>query len=237
MWSLAIESSTQIASVALLNNSSLVSQRESRVQRSHSELLNSFVQELLDESKISVADLNLITVGIGPGSFTGIRVAVNLAKTISYTCGTPLAAVNSLKTLAFPYCEQELPILALINAYKNMSYFAVYRGGIQAANTIHKPHVIPMGDIKKIIDFKHLTVGEGYLFYEKYLPANLKSLMVRPTSVQDYPMASTLGKIGLTYFDQGLTFDWKSLNPLYIRSSEAEETAQGIVWSPLDFKE
>jgi tRNA threonylcarbamoyladenosine biosynthesis protein TsaB len=237
MWSLAIDSSTQIASVALLNNNSLVSQRESRIQRSHSEHLNLFAQELLIESKISVSDLNLVSVGVGPGSFTGIRVAVNLAKTISYSCNIPLVAVNSLEALAFPYYNQDLPILTLINAYKNMSYFAIYQSDKTSKKILRLPHVTPMKDIKNIISSEHLTVGDGFLFYQKYLPENLLKLMIRPSNPQDFPLASTIGQIGLNYFSQDLTFDWKSLTPLYIRSSEAEETAQGIVWSPLDFKE
>jgi tRNA threonylcarbamoyladenosine biosynthesis protein TsaB len=237
MWSLAIESSTQIASVALLKENSVVSQKESRIQRSHSEHLNSFVHDLLEESQITASDLNLISVGVGPGSFTGIRVSINLAKTISYSCGTPVAAVNTLEALAFPYIQQDLPILSLMNAYKNMVYYAVYGGEIDPKSTLHKPHAIPLVEMKKLIKNKHLTIGDGFLFYEKFLPESLSQLMVRPSQPQDYPRASTIGQIGLRYFNQGLTFDWKSLSPLYIRSSEAEETAQGIVWSPLDFKE
>ncbi|MFN9067180.1 MAG: tRNA (adenosine(37)-N6)-threonylcarbamoyltransferase complex dimerization subunit type 1 TsaB, partial [Bdellovibrionales bacterium] len=215
MWSLAIESSTQVASVALFNQNQVVSNRESRIQRSHSENLNSFVNDLLEESKITAADLKLISVGVGPGSFTGIRVSINLAKTLSYSCSIPIAAVNSLEALALPYVDQKWPVLSLINAYKNMSYYAVYMNGIESLNTIHKPHVIPMIEIKKIIDSKHLVIGDGYLFYEKLMPESLLSLMIRPTSPEDFPMASTIGKIGLQKFEKGQTFDWKSLSPLY----------------------
>ena len=237
MWSLAIDSSTQVASVALLKEKELISQKESRIQRSHSEHLNLFVHEILNESKITLLDIKFISVGIGPGSFTGIRVSLNLAKTISFSCNIPLVAVNTLESLAHPYYNQDLPILTLINAYKNMSYYAVYQIENSLQKVIQKPHVVPMKDIKKVMNSKHLTVGDGYLFYEKFLPENIKSMMIRPQNPNDYPMASTIGQIGLEYFSQGLTFDWKSLTPLYIRSSEAEETAQGIVWSPLDFKE
>lgn len=237
MWFLALDSSTQVASVALFQNTQSVSWLESRVQKSHSEHLNDFVKKLLDSAKISPEQLSFIGVGIGPGSFTGIRVAVNIAKTLSYSLSIPLVAVHSLESLAQPYVDQKLPVLSLINAYKNMSYFSIHSTVAKVLTEVHAPGVIQMKDIQKILDKPHLTVGDGYLFYEKFLPQSIKVQMVRPSHPADYPSAPVMGLLALEKYKKGLTFDWKSLNPLYIRSSEAEETAQGIVWSPLDFKE
>ena len=119
-----------------------------------------------------------------------------------------------------------------------MSYFGVYDFGPDGRIKVQQePGVLLVKEIKKQLKDPILTVGDGFLTYEKFLPPDIRSQMLRPTGVIDDPSAESLGLIAFEQFQQGLTLDWKSTKPLYIRSSEAEETKRGIVWSPLDFKE
>lgn len=250
---LAFESSTKLGSVALIQNGVCTFSRQSAIQRSHSEILHQFVFEILDESKVSLNEIDCFAAGCGPGSFTGIRVSLNTAKGFSYSFQKPMVVVDSLENLANlnrAFAQASLvsvspqtnvtgaKILCLINAYKNMSYYAVYDLGLDGSTKVIKePGVIPMKDIKILLDEPILTVGDGFLTYENFLPEKIKAKMLRPLGVVDEPTAESLGLIAHQKIQQGLTLDWKSTKPLYIRSSEAEETKRGIVWSPLDFKE
>jgi tRNA threonylcarbamoyladenosine biosynthesis protein TsaB len=234
---LAFESSTRLGSVALFQNGQCTHFKESDIQRSHSENLQFFAVEIVKRAGLSFSDIDCFATGIGPGSFTGIRVSLNAVKTFSYAFSKPLVQVDSLHALAFQNQTADLPLLPLINAYKNMSYYGVYRQAQGLLSTEVQPSVIQMKQIGQILTQPHLTFGDGYLAYEKFIPDSLKSKMIRPQNPQDYPHAKSIGVLGLEKLKKGLTLDWKLLNPLYIRSSEAEETAQGIVWSPLDFKE
>lgn len=237
MWLLAFESSTQLGSVALFKDQACVQYFESRNQKSHSEHLHSFADQCLKKVGLQLKDIDVFATGVGPGSFTGIRVALNAAKTFSFALSKPVIGIDSLQSLAHLNPSLTLPTLSLINAYKNMSYFSVTMTTKVEQKILRAANVIQMNEIGKVLGEPHLTVGDGYLHYEKFLPDSIKVHMVRPENPQDFPTAKAVGELALKKVNSTPTLDWKSINPLYIRSSEAEESAQGIVWSPLDFKE
>jgi len=235
---LAFESSTRLGGVALLEDENCVHHRESESQKSHSEVLHQFTFEILEAAKTRLDEISCFAVGIGPGSFTGIRVSLNTAKTFSYALNRPLVAIDSLRNLAFLNLRHPGErVLCLINAYKNMCYFGLYEWDATGPKPLMAPSVIPMKDIQQVLKDPVMTVGDGFLTYEKFLPPSIRAKMVRPPRPVDFPRAESLARLAKTDFEKGLTLDWKSLKPLYIRSSEAEENQRGIVWSPLDFKE
>ncbi len=148
---LAIESSTTLASLALanvdfnsgefcnldLNNISngngnsnkisinLLAYQHSLKQRSHSEFLNFSIQEIFQKSNTEFQNLSWIACGIGPGSFTGIRVATSIAKSFGYLLKKPVVPVNSLRLLASQAGYPEL-CMPMINAHKNMVYWSLF---------------------------------------------------------------------------------------------------------------
>ncbi len=234
---LAFESSTKLGGVALIQDGVCTHKRDSLNQKSHSEVLHQFTFEILQEAALSLEQIDLFAAGVGPGSFTGIRVAVNTAKAFAYSLNKPLVGIDSLENLAFQNRTTGPTTLCLINAYKNMSYYGLYASEPDSPKVLQGPHVIPMKDIKSILNSRTLVVGDGFLTYEKFLPEAIRQLMIRPAPAFDFPTAEVLGLLAEKSFKKGRTLDWKSLKPLYIRSSEAEENQRGIVWSPLDFKE
>lgn len=96
---LSIEAGTDIGSVALAKNGSLLSLRESVESHQHARTLGVFVEEILREHDLKVGDLDAVAVGKGPGSYTGLRIAVSLAKGLCYGAGLPLISVGSLEAL------------------------------------------------------------------------------------------------------------------------------------------
>lgn len=234
---LAFESSTKLGSVAIIKNGICTHYKESDVQKSHSENLNQFAFELLNEAKLELHDIDCFAAGIGPGSFTGIRVSVNAIKTFGYAYLKPVIGIDSLMCLALQNSVENKNTLCLINAYKNMSYFGIYQYQGLETQVLKDPSVILMKDIESLLSSDFLCVGDGYHTYKSFLPERILKKLLRPDSSSDYPNARSVGLLAEKSYKNNLTLDWKSLNPLYIRSSEAEETSQGIVWSPLDFKE
>ena len=237
-----------MASVALLEGDRCLQMLESDSQKSHAEVLHVFTERILKKEKTNLHDIDLFVTGCGPGSFTGIRVSLNIAKSFSFAFQKPLVAIDSLtilaelnKSLAENLNKtkgQNLKILSLINAYKNMSYYSLFE--TSAANSpkvLKGPSVIPMKDIETLLKEPVFAVGDGYLTYQKFLPESLLQKMHRLPQIIDYPRADVLGTLAYDKARLGLTLDWKSVQPLYIRSSEAEENKRGIIWSPIDFKE
>ena len=229
---LALETSTQIGSVAFVEKGRVLWETSSTRQKSHSETINVFIQDGLKNLGRSMNDISCVAIGQGPGSFTGIRVAGNVGKTLSYSLQIPFVTVDSLTILAAQVQDKSLPVLSIINAYKNMVYYGFFDvQSSESPQALSGPHVVPVKNIQEILKFGPFHVcGDGFETYKPYFEKSFLDLARRESSPQDFPLASTLG---LLAEKKTATLDWKSYLPLYIRASEAEETQKGIVFIPL----
>ena len=94
-----IETSTALCSVALAEDGAVTAYRESSAPKAHASLTAVFIQEMLDERELKLADCDAVCVSMGPGSYTGLRVGVSTAKGLCFGAGKPLLAVGTLDTL------------------------------------------------------------------------------------------------------------------------------------------
>jgi tRNA threonylcarbamoyladenosine biosynthesis protein TsaB len=97
---LHIETSTQICSVALSIDGNIIAIRESSEDKSHATLMSSFIDEMLKECQLDISNIDAVSVSKGPGSYTGLRIGVSLAKGICYALEKPLISVSTLEALA-----------------------------------------------------------------------------------------------------------------------------------------
>lgn len=233
---LAVDTSTSIASVAVLKNNQGLFLQKSEKQKSHSEVINNFIEQALTEAQLKLTDIDLFAVDIGPGSFTGIRVGTNAIKTLAYSFNKPVVAIDSLRVLAEQAfaTSRDLPVLCIVNAHKNMVYTAIYRKKDNQVICSLEPQAIPVRDLKNHITERLFVVGDGWETYQEYFPEELKNLLLFDESFsQHHPLADSLAKIALQDGKLNKTMDWNSFTPLYIRSSEAEENRKGILLTPL----
>ena len=106
MNTLLIETATQVCSVVLASEGRILARRDSDVPNAHSTRLSVFIQEVLDENRLSPRDLGAVCVSAGPGSYTGLRIGVSSAKGICYALGIPLVSVPTLLSMAALYYRQ-----------------------------------------------------------------------------------------------------------------------------------
>ena len=92
---ICIETATNLCSVALISSEGVISLKESNDLKSHASMLTVFIDEALKENGINARDLEAIAVGKGPGSYTGLRIGVSVAKGIAYAASIPLVAVGT----------------------------------------------------------------------------------------------------------------------------------------------
>lgn len=231
---LALETSTIQASVAVVVDGAVVSYESTQRQRSHSEVGNVFVETCLKQAGLKLEQIDVFATGQGPGSFTGIRVAANIAKTFCYTYNKPLVTVDSLSILAQQLNKHDKPILSLINAYKNMTYTGLLQTSEEGLPVFIKgPDAYSVIDLPNEIQTNAYVVGDGYLDYQEYFKPEFNSTLIRLDAADDYPGARMLGILAHRKVLLGQTLDWKSFLPLYIRASEAEESKRGILIKPL----
>jgi tRNA threonylcarbamoyladenosine biosynthesis protein TsaB len=104
---LCLETATSVCSAALISESEVMALRESNEERSHASQLTVFIKEILEEKGIKAGDLKAIAVSKGPGSFTGLRIGVSVAKGIAYASSIPLIGIET--TLSMYYGIRQLP--------------------------------------------------------------------------------------------------------------------------------
>lgn len=248
---LACETSTLLGSVALLENGRVLAVEESMRQGSHSDVLHPFIQKVLDRAQKKLSDIDLFATGIGPGSFTGIRISLNTIKTMAYCHQKPVYTMNSLESLARAAHEvasgpdianqfKNLPVISMINAYKNMCYVSTFQWQDGRFNEVSAPEVVRVQNLDQYVQKKSLVCGDGFSTYERFFPQTLSDKIVRLSDVADEPHALTLAqnayaqKTLLAGEPTSTIMPWNELLPLYLRASEAEENLKGIKYQPLN---
>ena len=135
-----IETSTALCSAAIAENGAITAYRESSAPKAHASLTAVFIQEMLQERGLTLAECDAVCVSMGPGSYTGLRVGVSTAKGLCFGAGKPLIAVGTLDTLvaqalnaipdengaALDIVEKPKFIIPMIDARRMEVYSAVF---------------------------------------------------------------------------------------------------------------
>ena len=124
MYQLLLDSSNVYLSVGVAKDGKVIDKIYYEAWQRQSEMMVTEVDNILSKSKIAKEDLDAVVVGIGPGSYTGVRIGVTIAKTIAYALKIKIYAKSSLSLLK----HAEKPTICLFNARSGRSYFAVYEG-------------------------------------------------------------------------------------------------------------
>jgi len=143
---LCIETATNVCSVCVARDGELLALRETTKGMSHTSLASVFVKEVLEESEMQMQDLSAVAVSGGPGSYTGLRVGVSLAKGICSGAHLPLIAINTLESLASASIdrhtkEKNAIHIAMIDARRMEVYMAAY-GTDRSCIQGNKPFII-----------------------------------------------------------------------------------------------
>lgn len=214
---LAIDTSTENCSVALHWNSTLHTQ-VAESPREHSQRLLPFVEQLLQQGQVSLAQLDGLVVGVGPGSFTGVRIGVSMAQGLAFSSGLPVFAVSSLQALAQRAIRQhQAPaVAACIDARMGEVYYALYRNDNGVATPITDPAVAePSVDLLSVHEpTGFYTAGTGWDAYAERLDPDKQ--LVHTTECR-LPLAEDM----LTLVARGkvsTSVDAERIEPLYVRN-------------------
>ena len=124
MYQLLLDSSNKFLSVGLSKDGKVIDKIFYEAWQRQSEMMVTEIDNILKRNGVNKEDLDAVVVGIGPGSYTGVRIGVTIAKTIAYSLKIKLYAKSSLSLLK----HQEFPTICLFNARSGRSYFGVYEG-------------------------------------------------------------------------------------------------------------
>jgi tRNA threonylcarbamoyladenosine biosynthesis protein TsaB len=135
---ICLETATNLCSVALCDSAGIISLKESNESKSHASMLTVFIQEILKDQGIRARDLKAVAVSKGPGSYTGLRIGVSVAKGIAYGASIPLIAIDTTLSM-FRGISQDLKLSGesdsdllfcpMLDARRMEVYYAIYDWG------------------------------------------------------------------------------------------------------------
>ncbi|MDA1016664.1 MAG: tRNA (adenosine(37)-N6)-threonylcarbamoyltransferase complex dimerization subunit type 1 TsaB [Planctomycetota bacterium] len=220
MITLAIETSVRPGSIALLRNDVCLGQVDlEQPGRRHGQTLHTSAKQLLDQHRLQPRDCDAISVSVGPGSFTGLRVGIVFAKTFAYVTGCRLAAVDSLLAVA-EFAEAAIDRLVVVSdAQRKELFVGEYQRDTQGEWA--RIGEIQLASQAAWIDSlsNESVAGSCIEQLRDQLPATATIAALRSHS----PTAESVGQIGQRMIADGRTADMWKLVPLYFRRSAAEE--------------
>ena len=215
-----IETSTALCSVALAEDGAVTAYRESSAPKAHASLTAVFIQDLLSERELTLADCDAVCVSMGPGSYTGLRVGVSTAKGLCFGSGKPLLAVGTLDTLVaqaadvIPSEGEESPgyrfIIPMVDARRMEVYTAVFENGRQLTETA--PAIIDENSFAEYLEQGPcLFIGDG--------AGKCADVIKHPnaTFCQCWPKASSMLAPALAAYRAGDFKDVAYFEPFYLK--------------------
>lgn len=220
MYVLGIDTSTMTGGVALLQEEALVGEVVLNIRTTHSERLLPALEKLLQDGELELEEINLISVVTGPGSFTGLRIGVATAKGLSYALQKPLVGVTTLEGFGWQFAYFPGLVLPLIDARRERVFWQAFKEG-QAINKPGYANLIELQSWCAERTEPILFVGDGAIAYATSLQTNFSGAVLAPTS-QSLLRPSAIAHLGYKKFLAGELSDAFTLNPTYMRKTEAE---------------
>lgn len=187
MLLLALDTSTRYSSVALCSEHEFLGEYTWYSGNNHSIELFEYTQRLCAQAQVSLRQVELIAVAIGPGSFNGVRVALAMAKALAFALRKPLVGVSTLDILAFQQCAYgvQRPVCALLEAGRSEVYAACY-----LFDELHTIHGELSHQIKRLGDYLLVTPQQLVAYLQEHMSAWLGSANVQ------FPTVLFCGEIG-----------------------------------------
>ena len=222
---LHIETSSKNCSVAISDGENLLCLCEEVSDNyKQSESLHSFVEWALEGAEISLKDLNAISLGKGPGSYTGLRIGSASAKGFCYGLKLPLIAINSLDSMVEEFLNQGFElIIPLIDARRMEVYTAFFDGKSGKMISETEAKILDENSFSELADKKVLFIGDGAKKAQEIL--NLPNAEFKS---EIYPSAKGLIKKSVEKFNQKQFEDVAYFEPFYLKDFQGIKKADRI---------
>lgn len=218
---LGIDTSTADSSVALMEDGKIIGEFTVNQKRTHSESLLPIIKELLKLLEIDIEEIDLFAVGIGPGSFTGIRIGMTVAKTLAQITNKDILGISSLEAIA--QNAKAKYILPVLDARGGRIYYAIFNRDM---DRIQEDSLIFADELASSLnEYEEITVIGDY-------DEDIKNLLAGENVSFAKEIHNNLIARGLCYaakekYNKGLVDSYKDLTANYVRKSQAERDFNG----------
>lgn len=218
---LSIDTALPLASVALAHNGTLLTERISEIQKEHAAFLHPAINSMLQETNISIKELDAVAVSIGPGSYTGLRVGLASAKGLCFALNKPLIALCTLETMAFQTqinhgnTSKEILFCPMIDARRMEVFTALYGSNLSC---LLQPHA-------KILDehsFQNI-LNENEVYFSGNGSDKFLEILNHHNAhqIKISSLSSAMAKLSFKSYSASRFAESKSLEPNYLKGYQA----------------
>ncbi|MBR2405370.1 MAG: tRNA (adenosine(37)-N6)-threonylcarbamoyltransferase complex dimerization subunit type 1 TsaB, partial [Clostridia bacterium] len=216
---LAMDTSSVNATVAVCDENRILGEYTVSNERAHSQIIMPMLESLLNHCSLTIKDIDVFAVALGPGSFTGLRIGISAMKTLAQSLSRPIIGVSSLDEVASSFFGTDKIICPIFDARRNEVYNALYLNG----NKFVSERVVDFDELLIELSQKQVVfAGDAIIKYrDKILSFNNPNWLVAPNSLS-MQRASALASVALR---RALNSDFDNLydlSPIYLRLPQAE---------------
>lgn len=222
---LAVDTSSDVASVAVLERDRVLSEFTIHHKKTHSQKLLPMISEVLRSLELTPGDIDLFAASSGPGSFTGLRIGVTTVKAMAYAAKKPVVGVPTLDALAYniPLCDRL--VCPLMDARNNQVYTAIYGWDKDIPVNITEYMGIPINELADILKSKNKPViflGDAVEIHKAYLKGEFGERCVFAPVGLLLQRAVSVARAAIDRASNGFTENCFEMLPFYLRKSQAE---------------
>jgi len=212
---LAIDTSTDNASLALVHGDESPTELVWRCEQNHTVELLPHLARLLDEARVDIKSISGVIVAKGPGSFNGLRAGISTAKGLAFSLRVPIIGISSLEAVAYGHAETGLPVCPIFNAGRGEIATAIYQRKDNEWRRLVAEHITTLDALYSGITTKTIFCGEFVPQVASELEKQLKERAV--IAATDPPRARLLVELGKRRLEAGDYDHLATLQPLYLR--------------------
>jgi len=218
---LAVETSTELCSVALLRGGELFVE-EALAENRHSEMLVPMIGKLFERARLSARQMDAFAFGQGPGSFTGIRIACGIVQGLAFAAKRPVVPIPSLLALAEQ--SNEGRVIAAIDARMGEAYVAAYARNGDDWDPVIAPRLADAASLPSLPGRGWVATGSGFDRHPWLRQAYAHAVEMRLE--QDLPRAGAVARLATRRFARGAGIAPADAAPLYLRDKVALTTEE-----------
>ena len=222
---LALDSSGLVASVAVMEDDTMLAEFTMNYKKTHSQTLLPMLDEMAKMIELDLNTLDAIAVAGGPGSFTGLRIGSATAKGLGLALHKPLISIPTVDGLAYNLCGTKKIVCPLMDARRNQVYTGIYEFEGNILKVIEPQMAVDISVIAEKLNTlgrEVIFLGDGYPVYEKKLEELMRIPYMAAPAHLSRQRAGALGTLALAYAKEGKLESAADHQPDYLRLSQAE---------------
>lgn len=229
---LALDTSTNVATAAILEDDVIIGEYSCNKGKTHSQRLMPMIQSLFEAVGLNAADMDAYAASIGPGSFTGLRIGVTTVKAMAFAAQKPVVSVYTLDALAYNLAGSKAIICPVIDARNNQVFTAAYKFSghkLERLTDYLGIHINELADILAAMEGEIIFLGDAAKTHKTFFEERLGNRVAVAPPNNALARAASVAVLAGEALKEGIQENCYDMKPFYLRKSQAEQAMKGKI--------